>query len=386
MKLRGVNLGNWLSLEKWMDEELFSGFEGEDELDLFTKLPKEEAMQRVRTHYETFITEEDFAFMAEAGVNFVRIPIPYYVFGEEDRPASIDCLDRAFDWAEKYGIKILIDLHSVRGGQNGFDNSGACGLCTWHKHPEYVEETLSLLERITRRYADRKALFGIGPINEPANENIMALNKFLFGKQYSERVEVSEAVPDSFLEKFYLEVYRRIKPLLPESAVIVLSDQFDLSHWEHFMPADEYPGVWFDAHKYLTFSEGMFTYTGLPSGYAYRASEEEQIKGGLILPNYLRLIKNVFAKEVLQAAKFHPILVGEWCLMQNMEDIKNAKDDAEVRALYRQLADAHLEVWEQAEGGAYWSYKVSDEVPEAWSFRKCVENGWLSYKQEMENK
>ena len=124
----------------------------------------------------------------------------------------------------------------------------------------------------------------------------------------------------------------------------------------------------------------MFTYTGLPSGYAYRASEEEQIQGGLILPNYLRLIKNVFAKKVLQAAKYHPVLVGEWCLMQNMEDIKNAKDDAEVRALYRQLADAHLEVWEQAEGGAYWSYKVSDEVPDAWSFRKCVKNGWLSYK------
>ena len=136
MKLRGVNLGNWLSLEKWMEPELFSGFEGEDEMDLFTKLPAEEAMARVRKHYETFITEEDFAFMSRAGVNLVRIPIPYYIYGEEGRPASIDCLDRAFDWAEKYGMKVLIDLHSVRGGQNGFDNSGACGLCTWHKHPE----------------------------------------------------------------------------------------------------------------------------------------------------------------------------------------------------------------------------------------------------------
>ena len=380
MKLRGVNLGNWLSLEKWMEPELFSGFEGEDELDLFTKLPKEEAMSRVRKHYETYITEEDFFFMAKAGVNLVRIPIPYYIFGEEDRPASIDCLDQAFDWGEKYGIKILIDLHSVRGGQNGFDNSGACGLCTWHKHPEYVEETIALLERIARRYADRKALFGIGPINEPANANIMALNAFLFGKQYPERVSISEAVPDSFLEKFYLEVYRRIKPLLPKDAVIVLSDQFDLSHWENFMPKEEYPGVWFDAHKYLTFSEGMFAYDGLPSGYGYLASKSEQIQGGLILPNYLRLIRDVFAAEVLRAAKFHPVLVGEWCLMQNMEDIKNAKNEEEIKELYRQLADAHLEVWEQAEGGSYWSYKVADELPEAWDFRKCVQNGWLSYQ------
>ena len=380
MKIRGVNLGNWLSLEKWMEPELFSGFEGEDELDLFTKLPRAEALARVRKHYETYITEEDFAFMAEAGVNLLRIPIPYYIFGEEDRPASIDCLDRAFDWAEKHGMKILVDLHSVRGGQNGFDNSGACGLCTWHKHPEYVEETLSLLETLARRYAKRSALFGIGPINEPANQNIMSLNAFLFGKQYPERVAQSEAVPDSFLEEFYLEVYRRIKPLLPEQAVIVLSDQFDLSHWENFMPADEYPGVWLDAHKYLTFSEGMFAYDGLPSAYAYRA-KADQIQGGLILQNYLRLIRNVFAAEVLRDAMFHPVIVGEWCLVQNMEDIKNARDAEEVRALYRQLANAHLEIWEQAEGGAYWSYKVADGLADAWDFRKCVKNGWLTYKE-----
>ncbi len=381
MKLRGVNLGNWLSLEKWMEPELFAGFEGEDELDLFEKLPREEAMARLRKHYESFITEEDFAFMAEAGVNLLRIPIPYYIFGEEDRPASIDCLDRAFDWAEKYGMKILVDLHSVRGGQNGFDNSGACGLCTWHKHPEYVEETLCLLETLAKRYAKRKALFGIGPINEPASENIMSLNAFLFGGQYPERVKQSEAVPDSFLERFYLDVYRRLKPLLPEDAVIVLSDQFDLSRWESFMPKDEYPGVWLDAHKYLTFSEGMFTYNGLPAAYGYTA-QSQQIQGGLILQNYLNLIKNVFAGEVLRAAKFHPVLVGEWCLVQNMEDIKNAQSPEEVKALYRRLADAHLEIWEQAEGGAYWSYKISDpELPEAWDFRKCVQNGWLSYKE-----
>ena len=236
------------------------------------------------------------------------------------------------------------------------------------------------LETLARRYTDRKALFGIGPINEPANQNIMSLNAFLFGKQYPERVEHSEPVPDSFLEQFYLEVYRRIKPLLPADAVIVLSDQFDLSHWEQFMPADKYPGVWFDAHKYLTFSEGMFAYDGLPSAYAYRA-KADQIQGGLILQNYLRLIRDVFAAEVLRAAKFHPVLVGEWCLVQNMEDIKKAKSAEEVRALYRQLADAHLEIWEQAEGGAYWSYRVDDpELPDAWDFRKCVKNGWLCYK------
>lgn len=380
MKLRGVNLGNWLSLEKWMQPELFHGVDGEDEMDFFAQLPPQEACSRLRTHYETYITQNDFAFMADAGVNMVRIPIPYYIYGEPGRPASIDCLDHAFDWAEQYGLKILIDLHSVRGGQNGFDNSGACGLCTWHKHPEYVEETLQLLESLAKRYAERPSLMGIGPINEPASEHIMALNAFLFRDRYPERVAQSEAVPDSFLRQFYLDVYRRVKPLLPEHAVIVLSDQFDLSRWADFMPREEYPGVWLDAHKYLTFSEGMFTYNGLPSAYAYQADADHEIHGGLIMENYLKLIRNVFLKDILEAAEHHPVMVGEWCLVQNMDDIKNAGSEAEVQALYRQLADAHIAAWDEAEGGAYWSYKATDTRPDAWDFRKCIDNGWLTYR------
>ncbi len=381
MKLRGVNLGNWLSLEKWMEPGLFDGVDGEDETDFFSLLPPEEACARLRAHYETFVTEADFAFMAEAGVNLVRIPIPYYIFGEPGRPASIGFLDRAFDWAEKHGIRVLIDLHSVRGGQNGFDNSGACGLCTWHMHPDYVEETLNLLERLARRYALRPALFGICPVNEPASDHIMALNAFLFRDRYPDRVARSEAVPDAFLKQFYLDVYRRLKPLLPEDAVIVLSDQFDLSRWADFMPRDEFPGVWLDAHKYLTFSEGMLADSGAPSSaYAGPDAPQDGFRGGLVMENYLKLIRDVFLRDILEAARYHPVMVGEWCLVQNMEDIRNAADAEEEARLYRQLADAHLAAWEQAEGGAYWSYRVTDARPAAWDFRRCVRRGWLSYR------
>ena len=62
MKLRGVNLGNWLSLEKWMQPELFEGIDAEDELDFFSQLSEQEACERLRKHYETYITEDDFSF------------------------------------------------------------------------------------------------------------------------------------------------------------------------------------------------------------------------------------------------------------------------------------------------------------------------------------
>lgn len=376
MKIRGVNLGNWLSLEKWMKPELFDGIDAEDELDFFSMLPEEEAFRRIREHYETYITEEDFAFMAKAGVNLVRLPIPYYIYGEPGRPQSIDILDKAFDWAEKYGIQILVDLHSARGGQNAFDNSGACGLCTWHKHPDYVEETLQLLEKLAKRYASRKALFGICPLNEPAAEHIMALNTMIYGSRYPERIAISEAVPDDFLKQFYMDVYTRVRPLLPESCVLVLSDQFDLSRWEDFMPKDEFPGVWLDAHKYLTFSEGMLEGEG-GSSYGDAAGNGRR---GLVMENYLKLINEYFLEDIMKAAKKHPVIVGEWSLVQNMLDIKNAPDKETEKNLYRQLADAHMAAWEQAEGGIYWSYRVTDERPAAWNFKHCVENGWISFR------
>ena len=43
MKIKGVKLGNWLVLEKWMSQELFDGLEAEDESAFYEDLSKEEA-------------------------------------------------------------------------------------------------------------------------------------------------------------------------------------------------------------------------------------------------------------------------------------------------------------------------------------------------------
>lgn len=374
MKVRGVNLGNWFCLEKWMKPKLFEGCDEWDEYGLITALP-EESKKRLKEHYETYITEEDVAFLAKSGVNLLRIPISFAIFGDvEGRVGYVECLDRAFDWAEKYGLQILIDLHSVRGGQNGFDNSGYCLLCTWHLHPEYVEETYALLERVVKRYAERKAFFGIEPLNEPASAGILEGNKGRYSQKYPERVAPSEPIPDEFIYNFYLEVYKRLKPIMPEDKVIVLSDQFDLGKWDNFMPADQYPGVWLDTHKYICFSEGAIEENG---GYA---AMEGSVPDDDSLQKYLQLIEDAFKSDVQRAAQFHPVMVGEWCLVNNMKAIRNAVSPEEKAKYYRALADAQIAAWETCEGGAYWSYRVDGEKEDrAWDFCECVKNGWLTY-------
>ena len=109
-KIIGVNLGNWLVLEKWMEPKVFEGSDAEDETWLARLMNPATLNERMKWHRDTYVTEEDFANIAEHKFNTIRLPVPYFVFG--DYPPFIGCIsyvDQAFEWAEKYGLKVLID-------------------------------------------------------------------------------------------------------------------------------------------------------------------------------------------------------------------------------------------------------------------------------------
>ena len=50
MYVKGVNLGNWLVLEKWMSPALFEGTTAEDEYYLPRQLSKEVYEARIKIH------------------------------------------------------------------------------------------------------------------------------------------------------------------------------------------------------------------------------------------------------------------------------------------------------------------------------------------------
>ena len=81
-KLRGVNLGGWLVLEKWMTPSLFAGLNAEDETSYCVELGAK-AIPALHEHWQSFITREDFAWLAGIGINAVRIPIGHWLFGPD---------------------------------------------------------------------------------------------------------------------------------------------------------------------------------------------------------------------------------------------------------------------------------------------------------------
>lgn len=89
MKIKGVNLGNWLVLEKWMNPALFEGTTAEDEYYLPRQLSPEVYEARIKIHRSEYITERDFITIKRMGLDSVRIPVPYFILETENRLSAV---------------------------------------------------------------------------------------------------------------------------------------------------------------------------------------------------------------------------------------------------------------------------------------------------------
>ncbi len=328
-KIRGVNLGGWLVLEKWMKPELFDGTEAADETG-FSKDMDHGLAARLKKHRDTFITEQDFAWIAQTGLNTVRLPVPWWMLGQQ--PPYVGCANyvaRAFSWAEKYHLQVMLDLHCAPGCQNGFDNGGIAGVMEWHLHEENITKTLEVLQQICQFVKPFSALASIQLLNEPHWD-----------------------IPIDIVKTFYQKGYDVVRRCFsPSQCAVVLHDSFRQDLWEGFLPEGE--NVLMDAHFYQF---------------------QDEYKGC----DYFRHA-DVTLKERRESLRLltrdREAIVGEWSLGYPLEDVTRLDDYQKDLAL-RGFAANQLEVYEQNRGWVFWSYKVCDAM-QPWSLRACVENGWL---------
>jgi len=357
-KMRGVNLGSWLVLEKWMVPSLFEGTIATDETTWCAELGGA-AAEKLRAHWNSWITESDFAWLAARGINTVRIPLGHWIFGpdypyhekygEHRYPfvtGGILILDRAFDWAETHGIDIMLDLHAAAGCQNGFDNGGMHGVCEWHTKPEYFEHSIGVLERLAARYHNRKALIAIEVLNEPRWD-----------------------VPTDYLKRYNTEAYHAIrKHCAADKTAVVFHDGFrDFREYLGFMQAPEYQHVIFDIHRYQCFARediDMDIYGHIQKAAIEWKNEADAINSELKLPT----------------------ICGEWSLGLDLKVVSlwaegpynhalQHMDGFQEHTAFRAYAAAQLMAFEKYRGWFFWNYKT--ETTAAWSLRASMENGWL---------
>ncbi|XVE86747.1 hypothetical protein DITRI_Ditri18aG0058400 [Diplodiscus trichospermus] len=143
----------------------------------------DKAPEVMQDHWNSYVTEEDFSFMSANGLTAVRIPVGWWI-AQDPTPmpfveGSLQALDRAFTWAEQYGLKVIIDLHAPKASQNGQEHSASRdGYQEWGD--SNIDETVAVIEFLAARYAGSPSLAAIELMNEPVAPGVTldALTKY----------------------------------------------------------------------------------------------------------------------------------------------------------------------------------------------------------------
>ena len=163
-------------------------------------LGPEEGNKVLRAHWDHWITEDLIKDLADREVEIVRLPIGDWTL--KPYGPYVGCTDGAaekiewfLDTARKYNIAVLLDVHAVRGSQNGYDNSGLANRTEWsdennfehwaHALGEWMGEwdldngvykninqdnldwALDTIDGLLDKWGEHPALYAIEPVNEP---------------------------------------------------------------------------------------------------------------------------------------------------------------------------------------------------------------------------
>jgi endoglucanase len=174
IRLRGVSLGGWMSMENFITG--FAATEQVMRLALGRVIGADLSARFFRGFLSAFFAEEDARLIADTSLNLVRIPVSYRQFEDDSRPLRLKAegfreLDRAIEACARHGVYSVIDLHAVPGGQNQrwHSDNGTHRALFW-EHPHFQERAVHLWEALAEHYRDWTSVAGYNLLNEPADE------------------------------------------------------------------------------------------------------------------------------------------------------------------------------------------------------------------------
>ncbi|RPD62162.1 glycoside hydrolase [Lentinus tigrinus ALCF2SS1-7] len=382
-KIYGVNLGGWLVLEPFIVPALFEkyqnvtpnaaipGGQAVDEWTLSVAMLNDTSdgggIGQLEEHYKTFVTEQDFAEIAGAGLNWIRLPIPYWAIetwpGEPFLAKTAwNYVLLAFKWARKYGLRIYLELHTVPGSQNGYNHSGRLGpinflngymgIANAQRTMDYIRYIAEFISQ--QEYEDVVPMFGI--INEP-----------LLG-----------IIGRDQLTRFYLQGHDMIRDItgIGKGAYIVIHDGFQgTGSWKDFLPGSD--RIILDTHPYVAFGgdfDHPLDYWPSVGCQAY-SNNQSQLDFGIT-------ISGEFSGAINNCGKW-VIGVGQnstYAQCPTWNDWPNWTQDMKTgikNFVMSQMDGMGLP------GYFFWTWKVGNssvtgrvEAP-LWSYKLGLDNGWI---------
>lgn len=204
--------------------------------------------QWLNYHFENFIKKEDLIRVKGAGITHLRVPLPHWILGDiqDDEPWIAGDRWKYFlrvcGWARELGLEVWPNIHTAPGSQNGFDNSGlqrANYTCDgWNNHPENVQRSLNAVDQITSQLVSdgvTDVVTGFGILNEP------------FG-------DCDPNVYKNFMDEALSIVRENMGP----DTGIYVADMFSstiFNDGEWWLDDEKYSNTYLDSHFYQVFSK-----------------------------------------------------------------------------------------------------------------------------------
>ncbi|KAF8335351.1 glycoside hydrolase family 5 protein [Cantharellus anzutake] len=374
--VRGVSLGGWLVTEPWITPSLYDATNNPNIVDEWTFCQYQDyntAHKALRSHWDTFITEQDIADIAMVGLNHVRIPIGYWAFdisdGEPYHQGQLDYLFQAIGWALQHGVYVMIDLHGLPGSQNGFDNSGRRGPILWDTQASYLNRSRTIVDFLATEFSKPQyggVVSSIAPVNEPGGFN---------GSQLL-----------AVTTQYYYDSYGIMRER--GSIVDLLHDVYQaLTYWNDFMPASSgYSNVMMETHHYELFytSQLAMSYEMHLGAACARGQEMAAFAHGA---GGFWTIAGEFTTTVYDCATYingrgfgsrwdgtYPGSTGALgsCVPYSGPTRAFSQD---YKDFMRKYFEAQTIAFEMADGWIYWTWKT--ESADEWSYSAGVAGGWI---------
>jgi len=383
-RIFGVNLGGHFVLEPFISPAPFQKYPGNnDEWSLSVAMAADTSpgggLDQLEEHYRTFITEQDIAEIAAAGLNWIRLPVPFWAI--ETYPGepflaktSWRYIVRVLEWCRKYGLRVNLDLHTIPGSHNAYNHGGRFGVTNFMKGGmgmANAQRTLYYIQVFTEF------------INQPEWRNVVPMFSIM-------NEPIITSLGPSQLRAFYVEAHRLMREITGygegNGPYMVIHDSFRTpAIWTDFMNGADRVGM--DTHPYFAFTgnsnpDTVDTGTGPGAGGVWPARACERYS------NMMNQSRSAFGITV--AGEFSNAVSDCALFLRGVSGFQDFAGDCSPWTDSSTWSDSIKEgllafASAQMDGlGDYffWTWKIGDsergrvEAP-FWSYKEGLRGGWM---------
>lgn len=350
-ELKGVNYGGRFIPEYYLmldgTNELFHGISlpnggTKQFLSLCDVAQAPDAAGRVSAFLNRNIRSEHFERMASLGFNLVRLPLGYWNLITLPEGAAPNAqagfrwrklqdimpaekyrkwIDAVFTYAERYGLKVMLDLHGAPGGQTGnhpftgcFQGSHYFFDTAWNR--KLAVQTIAEMARICKQH--QSSCYGVEMLNEPSGD-----------------------ISREHLREFYSEAIQAARKFLDKNTPLIVMEWPDKLPW------------WKRQHPYTYATHGVVMFS---THLYYMAG-----KSGLYLVDQ-QDARSHFDKDIAGLRDFHlncnyPLMVSEYGMNDHGRGDENDPFD------YNSLANWYVHQFNQfGMGSMVWNFDAASNV------------------------